>query len=151
VVRAPPHPHPRRHITRRPSQLGALSFAWSSTAPSVQPFLAHAPWRGLSELGARGELHLKRRSLTWRRHYPDPAPVHLDDLLGDGEPEARAALGLSKRAIDLVELLEDPSLLVKRYAGPGIRHRDREMAVPRACGDAHFAGVGELDRVAYEV
>src|SRR5262249_11364925 len=96
VVRAPPHPHPRRHIARRPSQLGALSFAWSSTAPSVQPFLAHAPWRGLSELGARGEFHLKRRAFARRRLHPDPAPVHFHDLFGDGEAEARAALGLGK-------------------------------------------------------
>src|SRR5262245_635558 len=38
----------------------------------------------LSEFAARGELHLKNRSFAWRRHHPDPAPVHLDDLLGDG-------------------------------------------------------------------
>jgi hypothetical protein len=32
--------------------------------------------------------------------------VHFDDLLGDGEAEARAALGLGKRAIDLKAALE---------------------------------------------
>jgi hypothetical protein len=26
-----------------------------------------------------------------------------------------------------------------------------EMAIPRACGDAHLARVGELDRVAHEI
>src|SRR5215510_15891494 len=77
--------------------------------------------------------------------------MHLDDLLGDGEPEPRAALGLSKGTVDLVELLEDLSLLVKRYARPGVRHRDGEIAVPRARGDADLAGVGELDGIAHEI
>src|SRR5215467_5649452 len=74
-------------------------------------------WRPLVKLGARGELRLKRRSFARRRHHPDPAPVHLDDPLGDGEAEARAALDLGKGTVDLVEPLEDRSLLVKRYAG----------------------------------
>src|SRR5215831_12014673 len=82
----------------------------------------------LAELGACGEFHLKRRSLARRRLYPDPAAVHLDDLLGDGEAKARAALGLGKRAVDLVELLEDPTLLIKGYAGTGVGHRDSELA-----------------------
>jgi len=71
--------------------------------------------------------------------------------IGDGETEARAALGLGHRAVDLVELLEDPILLVKRYTGPGVCDRDGEMAVARASGDAHFAGVGELDDVPNKV
>src|SRR5262249_32261372 len=105
----------------------------------------------LAELGARGQLQLKRRSFARRRLHPDAAAVHLDDLLGDGEAEARAALGLGKGTVDLVELLEDPSLLVKRYAGTGVCDRDGEMAVPRARGDAHLAGVGELDGVPNEI
>src|SRR5215475_11234350 len=101
---------------------------------------------GLSEFGARGEFHLERRSFTRRRHHPDPAAVHLDDLFGDGETEARAALGLGKGTVDLMELIENPILLVKRYAGPGVRHGDGKMAIARARDDAHLAGVGELDR-----
>src|SRR5215471_3209514 len=108
-------------------------------------------WYSLVKLGARGELHLKRRSFAQRRHHPDPAPMHLDDLLSDGEAEACAALGLRKRAVDLVELIEDPVLLIKWYAGPGVRHRDCETAIVRTCGDAHLAGVGELDSVANEI
>src|SRR5262245_65539223 len=61
---------------------------------SVQPVLPQAALDGLSEFGARGELHLKRRPFARRRHHPNAAPVHLDDLLGDGEPQARAALAL---------------------------------------------------------
>src|SRR5262249_23219173 len=66
----------------------------------------------LPELGTRGEFHLKRRSFARRRHYPDPAAMHLDDLFGDGEAEPRAALGLGKGTVDLMELIEDPILLV---------------------------------------
>src|SRR5690242_18374424 len=84
-------------------------------------------WGALPKFGARGELHLERRSFARRRHHPDAPAVHLDDLFGDGEPEPRAALGLGKRAVDLVELIKDPILLIKGYARPGVRHRDGEM------------------------
>jgi len=104
-----------------------------------------------AEFGARGELHLKRRAFARRRHDPDAPAVHLHDLLGDGEPEACAALCLGKGTVDLVELLEDPILLVEWYARPGVRYRDREVAIPRARRDAHFAGVGELDGIANEI
>ena len=105
----------------------------------------------LAELGARGQLQLKRRSFARRRLHPDAAAVHLDDLLGDGEAEARAALGLGVRAVHLVELLKDPILLVEWYAGAGVFHRDGEMAVPSARGDAHFTSVGELDGITDEI
>src|SRR5262249_20661576 len=108
-------------------------------------------YSGPPELSARGELHLKRRAFARRRHHPDAATVHLDDLFGDGETKARAALGLGKGTVDLVELIEDPALLVDRYAGPGVSDRDGEVAIARARGDAHLAGVGELDGVANKV
>ena len=50
-----------------------------------------------------------------------------------------------------MELLEDPSLLIQWYAGPGARHRDGERNVPYARGNAHFSSVSELDGVADEV
>src|SRR5262249_43463966 len=50
-------------------------------------FLAQAALSRLSEFGTRGELHLKRRSVARRRHHPDAAAVHLDDLLGNGEAQ----------------------------------------------------------------
>src|SRR5215475_6998851 len=123
----------------------------AKAVPVCRP--AKPPWSygGLPKFGTRWELHLKRRPFARRRHHPDAAPMHLHDLLRDGEAEARAALGLGKGTVDLVELLEDPSLLVKGYARPGVRHRDGEMAVPRARSDAHLAGVGELDGVANEI
>jgi|SRR6516164_9477801 len=53
--------------------------------------------------------------------------------------------GLGKRAVDLVELIEDPILLINGDARPGVGYRDGEMAVARAGGDGHLARVGELD------
>src|SRR5215510_13072843 len=105
----------------------------------------------LTELSAGRQLHLEGRALAERRLHPNAAAMHLHDLLGDGEAEARAALGLGKGTVDLVELLEDPSLLVRRYAGSGVCDGDGEVAIARARGDAHLAGVGELDSVAHEI
>ena len=48
--------------------------------------------------------------------------VRLDNLLGNGEPEACAAFGLGERAVDLMELIEDPILLIKGYARSGVCH-----------------------------
>src|SRR5262245_63538184 len=61
---------------------------------------------GPPQFGTRGELHLEGRALPKRRFDPNAAAVHLHDLLGDGESKARAALGLGKRAVNLVELIE---------------------------------------------
>src|SRR5215468_9728311 len=99
------------------------------------PFLTQAPLDGLAVFGACGPLPLNRRSFARRRLHPDPAPAHLHDLPGDGEAQARATLGLGKRTVDLVELIEDPTLLVEWYTGAGVGYRDGEMAVSRACGD----------------
>ena len=101
--------------------------------------------------GADRKLHLEGRALARRRLHPDAAAVHLHDLLGDGKPEAGAALGLGVGAVDLVELLEDARLLLGRDAGPGVGHADGEVAVAQPRGDAHLTGIRELDGVADEV
>src|SRR5262249_56667231 len=56
------------------------------------------------------------------------ASLHLYDLFADGKPEARSTLGFGVGAVDLVELLENPCLVVLWDAGPGISHTDAEMA-----------------------
>src|SRR5262247_1107912 len=98
-------------LTCEGSHAGAATL--SGPAGSARAISTSVRSRGeLPEFGARGELHLKRRSFARRRHHPDAAAVHLHDLLGDGEPEARAAFRLGHRAVDLMELIEDPILLV---------------------------------------
>ena len=77
--------------------------------------------------------------------------MHLDDLLGDCEPKARAALGLGVGTVDLVELLKDAGLVLFGNAWPSIGHADVEVAVDRLGTHAYLARVGELDGVADEV
>src|SRR5215831_14072655 len=109
------------------NEMAVLSHIWrfivagyDETAVKIVLGSSQGTLDWLAELGARGDLHLKRRSFARRRLHPDATAVHLDDLLGDGETKARAALGLGHRAVDLMELLEDPILLIKRYARPGV-------------------------------
>src|SRR5262245_9493902 len=75
------------------------------------------------------------------------AAMHLDDLFGDGEPKARAALGLGKGAVDLLELFEDARLLGGRNAGTRVGYSNVEVPVYRFRRDTHLAGVGELTKV----
>src|SRR5262245_9859009 len=62
---------------------------------------------GLPKLSTGRELHLERRALAQGRFDPNTPTVHLHDLLGDGEPEAGASLGLSVGTVDLMELVKD--------------------------------------------
>src|SRR5215831_540609 len=64
--------------------------------------------------------------------------------LAMARPRPVPPLALVRELVDLVELIEDPTPLIKRNAGAGVCDRDGEMAVARARGDAHLAGVGEL-------
>ena len=84
-------------------EMAVLSHIWrfivagyNETAVKIVLGSSQGTLDWLAELRARGDLHLKGRSFARRRHHPDAAAVHLDDLLGDGEAEARAALGLGK-------------------------------------------------------
>ena len=97
-----------------------------------------------------GQVELEGRPLAEFRFHPDLPAVHLDDLLGDGEPEAGPALGLGVGAVDLVELIEYAVRSSRRYPGTGIDHRDGEQPLRRwrRCAPRR---VGELDGVADEI
>src|SRR5215475_9835844 len=97
------------------------------------------------------QLHLKRRAFARDRLDPDAATVHLHNLLGNGEPQPGAALGLGVGAVDLVKLLEDARLVLLRNAGSGVGHTDGEVAIASGSGDAYLPGVRELDGVAHQV
>jgi hypothetical protein len=49
---------------------------------------------------------LENRPLAQGRLDPDPATVHLYNLLRDGEPEAGATLGFGVGVVNLAELLK---------------------------------------------
>ena len=107
------------------------------------------PWPAV--FGEDRQLHLKRRTFAEHRLDPDAAAVHLHNLLGNGEPQPGAALGLAVGAVDLVELLEDARLVLLRNAGPGVGHTEGEMAVARGGGDVYLAGIRELNGIADQV
>jgi hypothetical protein len=67
--------------------------------------------------------------------------VHLDDLLGDRKPSARAAFGPRVGVVDLLELLEDPRLMFHRDAWSGIGHTDGQVGVDRFGAHADLASV----------
>jgi hypothetical protein len=73
--------------------------------------------------------------------------MHLDDLLGDGKAQPRAALGSRTRSVDLVKLLEDPIPLLWRNAGSRITDAEGKVTVGCSCRDAYLADVGELDGI----
>src|SRR5215472_19365162 len=77
--------------------------------------------------------------------------MHLDDLLGDGEAKARAALGLGHGAVDLMELISYAGLLLHGDPRSRVRHADGEVTVDRLRRDAHLARVGEFDGITDEV
>jgi hypothetical protein len=105
----------------------------------------------LPQFGARGNLHLERRALAQCRLHPDAAAVHLDDLLGDGQPQTCAALGLGIGAVHLVELVKDPALMFGGDTRACVHHADGKVAVHRFRRHAYLSGVGEFDGVAHEI
>ena len=76
-------------------------------------------------------------SSTMRLAMASPSPV----------PPFAAGRG----AVDLLELLEDPLLLILRDARPGVGDRGDEHAVGRSHPHRDLAGVGELDGVAHQI
>ena len=84
-------------------------------------------------------------------------PVHgFDELLGDRESEARAAVLARGRRVDLREALEQPVDAVFGDADARVAHLDAQpdaTSLTRGGHDVHadLATLGELDRVVHEV
>src|SRR5262245_3728898 len=65
----------------------------------------------------------ERRARPQLALHPDPAPVQLDELPTEGQPQPRA-LHLLVRRPDLPELLEDGLLILRGDADAGVADRD---------------------------
>ena len=88
--------------------------------------------------------------------HPDLAAHRLDQLLGDGTPQSRAAVAPRHGAIGLGDSLEDAPPLVLRYADAGIGYEPVGSSVadapvqtqirPFACpsGKIHFDGINAV-------
>ena len=77
--------------------------------------------------------------------------MHLDNPARDCQAEPGAALGLGDRIVGLLKLLEQLLLIGGIDSRAGVMHRHAERAIGRRDLDRHFAGVGELDRVADQI
>ena len=84
---------------------------------------------------------------------PDPAPVLLDDVAGDGQAEPRpAGLAADPRPVHLVEPFEDARLGGLRDADPMVGHRHDDVRRRRADRDVDLAAVrAELHGVVEQV
>src|SRR5207302_7134291 len=79
------------------------------------------------------------RTAAGRRRDLDPPPVGGDDALGDGEPEAGAAL------LPGEERLEDTPARLVRHPTAGVGDGDRHFGTPEADRDAE--ATAPLDRL----
>ena len=75
-----------------------------------------------------GSVNTKRASLAELALDPDPAAVQLDEPLREREPEA-GPLALLDARLGLLELLEDPLVVLGRDARAGVGDRDPHLAV----------------------
>src|SRR4051794_7313795 len=82
---------------------------------------------------------------------PDAASVQFDETLRDCQSEP-AAFALQHSDVRLLELLEDPFLVVCGDTGPGVGHRYTHLSIlPRRRDDDASAPRRELDRVREQV
>ena len=93
----------------------------------------------------------KSRALARLRLDPDLAAVHLNDPLGDGQPQAGATFLLGDGIVGLLELLKQPRLTGSGDAGSRVTDRDMECAIVSFGLDGDFARIRELNGVAHKI
>src|SRR5262249_4104145 len=91
------------------------------------------------------------RAGTQRRMYVDVPAVQADQAAGDRQAEPGATLLPGAAVVDLLEFVEDSSLILGRDTRAGVLHGDIELVVGSA--DVHLdrSGVGEFYRIANDV
>ena len=93
----------------------------------------------------------KRRALSRLALHPDPPTMQLDELTGEGQPEA-SALDLLVRPSYLPELLEDRLLVLRRDTYTSVSDRDLGYAFVERGADIDPAALGrELESVGQEI
>src|SRR5262245_45164557 len=93
-----------------------------------------------------GNGEVERRSFARLGLDPNAPAVHLDDALGDRQPETGPALLARDRAVGLLELLEDLGLISRGNTRTRVADLNRECPVRCLGADRHLALIRELDR-----
>src|SRR5262249_20314001 len=93
----------------------------------------------------------KCRAPAGLRLNPDSTAVHLDDPLGDGQPQAGAALFAGNGIVGLLKLLKQLGLVGSGNARASVADKYMECAIDRFGLDRNLAGIGELDGVADKI
>src|SRR5918911_5619001 len=107
---------------------------WGRTKRAAQPPSRPSP------LGhPERQPHHERAALTGGALHPDTAPVLLDELLGPGQPEARARDPVRDVA-RAVEAFEDAWQLLRRDADPLIVHAEHRQSPIRRLLPRHAEG-----------
>ena len=114
----------RRSCAVRSSQRRSGAHAAAAGADRRRGFGLRRPTslRGLA-FDVDRQREQEGRALAQLGFDPQPAAVHLDDLLGDRQAETGAALLLGGRGIGLLEFLENLGLIGRGDAGAVVVHR----------------------------
>src|SRR5690606_189976 len=96
---------------------------------------------GLRLLGRRGrrlrhsfgrrQLHPERAALAGRALGAYAPAVELDELPGDGQPEAGGGLAARRLGREPLEVLEEPASVLLGETGTGVAHGEADDAVRR--------------------
>ena len=103
----------------------------------------------------RVDRHAEGAALSRLGTHLDVAAQGLGQMLADAKAQSRAAELSRGRVVHLVERLEEPADQLLVYADARIGHVEAQTQVTairvEPDGEADFALVGELDRVAHQI
>jgi len=124
---------------RRMGVAGHGDLAHRTEHAHTRPLPAMTSNSHSSALSTAGKFYLEGRALAQDRRDPDAPTVHLDGLLGHGEPEAGATVSLGGGTID-----PDGSARICAFDVP----KGRLVVL---ADHAHLSCFRELDGIAHEV
>ncbi len=142
--------HARQNVTRR----GVVIHHQHAQAGQLVG-AEHALGLGFF-LQAKMGVKVEHRALARGALHPDASPHQLDQIFGNGQSEAGAAVFARGRGIGLVERLEQALALLGRHADTGVLHPKMQFHIVFGLGDGFntqhdLALLGELDRVIAQV
>src|SRR5258708_11705044 len=86
-------------------------------------------------------------ALSWHALHPHRAAVKLNQLVHQGEPDARALVRAGARPFYPVETFEQVRYVIRGNADPGVRHGELDVVAAPPERDADSAGESVLECV----